>query len=425
VAQDDNAIELAARAPESMADPLGVLEVEATAELERLITWWTTHAPRPDFGFWGAIDEAGVADGDTEPSIILNTRLLWFFSSAFAATQDEACKIQARRAYDVIMQKFYDPATETFVWSLTPEGAPSNRRKQTYAQAFAIYALAAYAQATGSMAALDLALKVFDQVQRHFSEGRFGGWIEALGPDLEPILDVRLSEKDLNAPKSMNTHLHVLEAFSGLYSTAQKLGVGAQRLLIIELALRDAVSVMTTHIVHPKGDTLGLFFDLDWTLRSGVRSFGHDIEASWLIYEAACALGDPGAIAQAKVTALALAYGALEGISSFGGLHEEMDANGHIRPLHVWWIQAEALVGFLNAYHLSGDEAFRTAALRVWEFIKAHQIDRDGGEWRELSCLDDQTTASGLMVGPWKCPYHTGRAMLETIKLTQTMVAGQ
>jgi mannobiose 2-epimerase len=311
------------------------------------------------------------------------------------------------------------------VWSLTPEGAPSNRRKQTYAQAFAIYALAAYAQATGSMAALDLALKVFDQVQRHFSEGRFGGWIEALGPDLEPILDVRLSEKDLNAPKSMNTHLHVLEAFSGLYSTAQKLGVGAQRLLIIELALRDAVSVMTTHIVHPKGDTLGLFFDLDWTLRSGVRSFGHDIEASWLIYEAACALGDPGAIAQAKVTALALAYGALEGISSFGGLHEEMDANGHIRPLHVWWIQAEALVGFLNAYHLSGDEAFRTAALRVWEFIKAHQIDRDGGEWRELSCLDDQTTASGLMVGPWKCPYHTGRAMLETIKLTQTMVAGQ
>ncbi len=425
MAQNDNAITLAACAPDRMANPLQVLEVEATAELNRLIIWWATHAPRPDFGFWGAIDEAGVADSETEPSIILNTRLLWFFSSAFAATQDEACKIQARRAYDVIMQKFYDPATETFVWSITPEGAPSNRRKQTYAQAFAIYALAAYAQATGSMAALDLALKVFDQVQRHFSESRHGGWIEALGPDLEPISDVRLSEKDLNAPKSMNTHLHVLEAFSGLYATAKKLGVGVQRLHAIELALREAVSVMTTHIVHPQGHTLGLFFDLDWTPQSDIRSFGHDIEASWLIYEAACALGDPGAIAQARATALALAYGALEGVSSYGGLHEEMEASGHIRPLHVWWIQAEALVGFLNAYHLSGDAAFLTTALRVWEFIKAHQIDRDGGEWRELSRVDDQSSASGLMVGPWKCPYHTGRAMIESIKLTQTMVAGQ
>ena len=425
MAQDDNAITRPARAPNSAAATLPLLESEATAELERLIIWWTTHAPRPDFGFWGAIDDSGVADGEVEPSIILNTRLLWFFSSAFAATQDEACKVQARRAYDVITQKFYDPATETFVWSITPDGAPSNRRKQTYAQAFAIYALAAFAQATGETAALDLALNVFDQIQRHFSEGRYGGWIEALGPDLEPISDVRLSEKDLNAPKSMNTHLHVLEAFSGLYSTAQKLGIGAGRQHTIELALREAVSVMTSHIVHPRGDTLGLFFDLDWTPQSDIRSFGHDIEASWLIYEAACALGDPVTIAQAKATALALAYGALEGVSTHGGLQEEMQANGHIRPLHVWWIQAEALVGFLNAYHLSGDRKFLSAVFRVWNFINTYQIDRDGGEWRELSCLDDQTTASGLMVGPWKCPYHTGRAMLETIKLTQILVAGQ
>ena len=423
MAQYDDAITRPARTPRHAAAPLRVIEVEATTELERLITWWTTHAPRPDFGFWGAIDEAGVADGETELSIILNTRLLWFFSSAFAATQDQACRVQAQRAYEVITQKFYDPATETFVWSITPEGAPSNLRKQTYAQAFAIYALAAFAQATGETAALDLALNVFDQVQRHFSEGRYGGWIEALGPALEPIADVRLSEKDLNAPKSMNTHLHVLEAYSALYSTAQKLGFGAQRLETIELALREAVSVMTTHIVHPKGDTLGLFFDLDWTPHSKTRSFGHDIEASWLIYEAACALGDLGTIAQAKATALSLANGALEGVSSHGGLQEEMEANGHIRPLHVWWIQAEALVGFLNAYQLSGDRKFLTAVFRVWNFIITYQIDRAGGEWRELSCLDDQTSASGLMVGPWKCPYHTGRAMLETIKLTQTMVA--
>ncbi len=425
MAQNDNAITCPARAPDHAVDPLHVLEVEATAELERLIIWWTTHAPRPDFGFWGAIDEAGIADGKVEPSNILNTRLLWFFSSAFAATKDQSCKVQAQRAYDVITQKFYEPATETFVWSITPDGAPSNRRKQTYAQAFAIYALAAFAQATGETAALELAFKVFDQVQRHFSESRHGGWIEALGPDLEPIADVRLSEKDLNAPKSMNTHLHVLEAFSALYSTAKNLGAEAHYLGAVERGLRDALSVMTTHIVHPKRDTMGLFFDLDWTPQSDIRSFGHDIEASWLIYEAACALGDPGAIAQARATALALAHGALEGLSSYGGLHEEMEANGHIRPLHVWWIQAEALVGFLNAYHLNRDVAFLTAALRVWEFIKAHQIDRDGGEWRELSRVDDQSSASGLMVGPWKCPYHTGRAMLETIKLTQTMVAGQ
>jgi mannobiose 2-epimerase len=168
---------------------------------------------------------------------------------------------------------------------------------------------------------------------------------------------------------------------------------------------------------------LGLFFDLDWTSQSSVRSFGHDIEASWLLYEAALSLDTQTILRDAKQAALGLADGARQGLSEHGGLYEEVGQDGHLSRLHVWWIQAEALVGFLNAYAINRDPLFLTSAFDVWDFIKANQIDTQGGEWFELARLDDQTPKAGLMAGPWKCPYHTGRAMMETIRLCQTLRA--
>ncbi|MFN9611326.1 MAG: AGE family epimerase/isomerase [Hyphomonadaceae bacterium] len=202
-----------------LEDALTQLEAEARAELNRICAWWTTHAPAPDSGFYGEISEAGVPDPAAPRAMILITRLLWFFSSAFEATRDEACGKRADRAYQVLLDQFLDPKTQTFIWMVSAEGKPLNARKQTYAQAFGIYALAAYARARQSPAALACALKIFEQVQAHFVDNVHCGWLEALGPDLEPIEDVRLSTRDQNSPKSMNTHLHILEAYTVLYET--------------------------------------------------------------------------------------------------------------------------------------------------------------------------------------------------------------
>ena len=399
------------------------LEAEARVELNRICAWWTTQAPAPDSGFYGEISEAGVPDPEAPRSIILITRLLWFFSSAFEATQHEACGRQADRAYRVLLDQFLDPKTQTFIWMVSAGGKPLNARKQTYAQAFGIYALAAYARAKQSPAALACALKIFEQVQTHFMDPIHGGWLEALGPNLEPIDDVRLSARDQNSPKSMNTHLHILEAYTALYETLGHLEPDHPRFAAVRSALETAFDIFNQHIVSPSKDRLGLFFDLDWTSQSSVRSFGHDIEASWLLYEAALSLDTQTILRDAKQAALGLADGARQGLSEHGGLYEEVGQDGHLSRLHVWWIQAEALVGFLNAYAINRDPLLLTSAFDVWDFIKANQIDTQGGEWFELARLDDQTPKAGLMAGPWKCPYHTGRAMMETIRLCQTLRA--
>ncbi len=402
---------------------LAVLEGEARAELDRICDWWTSYAPAPTGGFWGEIGEDGIAYPEASRAIILNTRLLWFFSAAFEASGHEACGRLADQAYRVLIDHFLDPDTDTLVWMVSAENAVLDARKQTYAQAFGIYALAAYARAKKHEAALACALKIFEQVQAHFMDNVHGGWLEALGPDLEPIEDVRLSARDQNSPKSMNTHLHVLEAYTALYETMVHLELDDPRLEAVRSALETAFEIFNQHIVTPSKDCLDLFFDLDWTSQSTVRSFGHDIEASWLLYEAALSLNMPTILHKAKQAALGLAYGARQGLSKHGGLYEEIAQDGHLSRLHVWWIQAEALVGFLNAYQINRDPLFLTNALGVWDFIKANQIDTQGGEWLELARLDDQTSKAGLMAGPWKCPYHTGRAMMETIRLCQSLRA--
>jgi cellobiose epimerase len=399
------------------------LEAEARAELDRISDWWTTHSPAPDGGYFGEIGEDGTPHPTAPRSIILNTRLLWFFSNSFAFTQNEACGKQADRAYQVLLDQFLDPKTHSFIWMVSANGEPLNTRKQTYAQAFGVYALAAYARASNKLDALERALETFTQIQVHFMDPVHGGWLEALGPNLEPIDDVRLSARDQNSPKSMNTHLHVLEAYTALYETLVHLAPDHARLEAVRSALDDAFDIFNRHIVSARKDRLGLFFDMDWTSQSSVRSFGHDIEASWLVYEAGIALRNPDREAKAKEAALGLAHGALQGLSEFGGLYEEIGQDGHLSRLHVWWIQAEAMVGFLNAYALNHDPVFLKSALGVWDFIKAHQRDSHGGEWLELARLDDQISKAGLMVGPWKCPYHTGRAMMETIRLCQSLRA--
>ena len=360
------------------------LLAEARAEGEAIRRWWTTHLPDDADGFHGEIGADGRPVPDAPRSIILYTRLLWYFSEVGELAL-------ARRAADYIRRHFLSDGA--VVWMLDAHGGVIDPKLQGYAQAFAVYAFAEYHRATGDGDALALARDLQALIETRFRDPVHGGYIEALNGDQ------RLSDKDLDAPKTMNTHLHILEAYTRLHQVAPDVHTRAR--------LADIIDIFATRFAGPH---LKLFFDMDWTDRTQGVSFGHDIEASWLLWEAAEALGDPGATDRVRPLVLALAQAILdEGFNAGGGLSYERSFDGHLDPDGEWWEQAEGLVGFVNAWRMTGDEAFLAAAERLWAHIKAEYRDGD----REWTWYARTAGRPMYKAGPWKCPYHNGRAMLE------------
>lgn len=389
----------------STAQALDRLALDARTELRRIIGWWAQKSPDRD-GFFGEIDAAGDPHPEAHRSVVLNTRLLWFFSAAHAHTGSPLCLDLARRAADYITAHFIDPHHGGLFWMVDAAGQPTDRRKQAYAQAFGIYAFATHFAASGERASLENALALHDVLETHFREPVGGGYWEARAEDFSPIADMRLSPRDLNAPKSMNAHLHALEAYAALYRV--------HRAKPIAVALEGALGLMIDRIFDSDAGHLRPFFDREWRSLDLTVSFGHDIEASWLICEAAEALGDGAWIRRAREAALRLTESTLaEAIGPNGALFEERRGDGRLSTKRVWWIEAEGLIGFLNAFALTGDTRYLEACERLWRFIRRHQIDRHGGEWRALSALDPPADPPEPQAGPWKCPYHTGRAMME------------
>jgi mannobiose 2-epimerase len=286
-------------------------------------------------------------------------------------------------------------------------GRPIADRKQTYALAFSVYALAEYHRATGSADALGRAVSLYRAIEAHASDPGHGGYAEARARDWSALEDVRLSEKDRNAPRSMNTHLHVMEAYAGLLRSWDDPGLRER--------LRALVALHLERILDPATGHLLLFFDERWAPLCRTVSFGHDIEASWLLVEAADVAGDGGLAERARGAAVAMARATLaEGEDAeHGGVFAEREEDGRLDDDKHWWMQAEAVVGFLNAWELTGEEAFLAAAERAWAFVERFLVDRVHGEWR-WRVRRDGTPIPGLpKVEPWKCPYHNSRAAFE------------
>jgi mannobiose 2-epimerase len=296
------------------------------------------------------------------------------------------------------------------------DGRVHSDRKQIYAEAFAIYGLAEWHAATGDPNALAWAKTLFELIERHAAEPKHGGYLEARSGAWAELDDLRLSEKDLNAPKSMNTLLHVLEAYTTLFRVWPDAGLRAR--------LGSLLGVMLDHVVTAEPYThCQLFFDLEWNSLSPVISYGHDIEASWLLWDAAEALGDARLLDRTREVALDMARGVLDhGVDADGSVFYEGNADQVVKTDKHWWPQAEAVVGFLNAHALGGDEIYLNAAERTWQFIEDRVIDRVHGEWfaeldRSGRPLPDYPLHDGsCKVGPWKCPYHNGRACLEVMR---------
>ena len=398
----------------SVCERLEALARETRAERARISAWWThTSVDQAKGGFHGAIGADGVPNANADKSVVLNTRLLWFFSET--TLRDGEGADLAERAANYVIDRFFDDEHGGLYWMLDAHGRPTDRRKQAYAQAFGLYAFATHYAATGHEQSLHIARALFDVLEHKFFSAEHDGYWEARGAGFETIDDVRLSDRDLNAPLTMNTHLHVLEAYTQLYTVLRAQPVAD--------ALARASDLLMRRVYDRKSGHLSLFFDADWRPIDRVVSFGHDIEASWLLWEAAERLDLSDLKSEARECALRLAESTLmQAIGPNGEVFEEIGADGHVSTRRVWWIQAEALVGFLNAFELSGDERFLEAALNAWRFITQHQI-APNAEWRATSSLDAPETPD-LMAGPWKCPYHTGRAMIEAERRARTILAG-
>ncbi|MFD0670776.1 AGE family epimerase/isomerase [Cohnella sp. GCM10027633] len=382
------------------------------AELEEelknnILGFWMRHTiDEKHGGFVGEIKHDMTVVGDADKGLVLNARILWTFASAYRVYKDDRYLTIAERAYAELDAKFRDREHGGLYWMVDAHGRPVQDKKQVYGQAFAIYALAEYNRATGNEGALDWAKELYLLLEKHAYEPAHRGYIEALAADWTQTGDLSLSGKDLNERKSMNTHLHVLEAYTNLYRVWKPEG--------LRLKLADLIDIHLAKIVNADNHHFLLFFDDEWNSKSEHVSYGHDIEGSWLICEAADVLGDEALIARARREALAMADATIaEGIDADGGVFNEADGHGHLDDSKDWWPQAEAMVGFLNAYQLTGEEKYRQAALNSWRFAKTYMVDSVNGEWHWQVTREGVPVTTHPKVDPWKCPYHNGRACME------------
>ena len=378
---------------------------------ENILPFWQGMADEENGGFYGEADFYGNVNKTADKGCILNSRILWTFSAAYRIFGDEAYKACAVRARDFLSAAFLDKMHGGLYWLVDHTGRVLNTRKQFYNIAFGIYALSEYYLAVGDKSSLELAVSLFNVMEKYGLDRASGGYIEARTCEWRDIDDYRLSNKDLNCPKSMNTNLHVLEAYTNLARS----GAGAPVRNALETLLRLTLGKIVNRNWH-----FNLFFDMDWHSLSNDISYGHDIEGSWLLYEAALAVGDESLISEVKQAALAIAevtYAAAIDNKN-GGLFSGSDAAGNIHAKKEWWPQAEAAAGFYNAYNLSGRQKYFEAANGIWDYIQSHFADHVHGEWHNELASDNTPDTGMPKAGFWKCPYHNARACFEIIRRT-------
>ena len=376
---------------------------EVTTELYKILHFWQQYTvDTGSGGFYGALNNENEVLEGAPKGAVLNSRILWTFSAAYNFDHHPEWLEMADRAYHYLQAYFRDQEYGGVYWSVTAEGQPLETRKQVYGQAFMIYALSEYYRCNPREEVLDWAMGLYRLLEAHSYDPLNGGYFEAFSREWGPIADLRLSAKDDNASKTMNTHLHVLEAYTNLYRIWPDTGLRKR--------LYHLLDIFTTRIISPATHQQVLFFDNEWQRQSKVISFGHDIEAAWLLQEAAEVLQDAALIKQVKDNAVRMAAAAINGVDGDGGMRYE----DHIAEKH-WWVQAEAMVGFFNAWQNSGEEKYLQLSMGTWAFVKQYIIDKQKGEWYWGITAQHEVMPGQDKAGFWKCPYHNSRACLEII----------
>jgi mannobiose 2-epimerase len=392
-----------------MIEVLKKYREEAAKELENILDYWMNHAvDEAHGGFVGKIDHSNTVHREAPKGAVLNSRILWSFSAAYNLTRDSRYLSMAKRACDYILNYFIDEQYGGVYWTVDYTGAALDTKKQIYALSFAVYGLSEYYKASGDEEAKLAAISLYQDIVRHSHDQEYGGYIEALSKDWQVLKDLRLSAKDANEKKSMNTHLHVLEAFSNLYQVWPDAELRKR--------LNDLVNIFLDHIINKKTNHLILFFDEAWNEKSKIISYGHDIEAAWLIQEAAEKANGHVIITKAKEVSTELAKAAAKGLDEDGGLWYEYDVEHQelVSEKHSW-PQAEAMVGFFNAWQNTGNERYLKQSLKSWEFVQEFIHDKTCGEWYWGVKADYSPMKKEDKVGIWKCPYHNSRACIEIV----------
>jgi len=392
---------------------LELLRSETKAELIQNILpfWMNKMTDSVNGGFFGRIDGNGVIHPEADKGCVLNARILWTFSSAYRILKNPDYLKIAEKSKDYLLEHFFDKKHGGVYWLLDSNGEMKDGKKQIYAQAFAIYGLTEYYRATNDQSSLSKAIELFYLIEKYSFDSNLDGYFEAFSREWGEIDDLRLSAKDANEKKTMNTHLHILEAYTNLYR------VWKDDLLYNQLF--GLLKVFSEKIINSSTSNLKMFFDEEWNDKTDLVSYGHNIEASWLIYEAAEVLGDEGIIRELKGKCIKIAEVSKEGIMLDGSMiYERFFESGNTDYDRHWWVQAESVIGFLNAYSLSGKEEYLNLSLAGWKFISENIIDIKDGEWYWSVDRYLEPNLKEDKAGFWKCPYHNSRMCLEIVERT-------
>jgi mannobiose 2-epimerase len=413
-------------------------EMQDVVENNILRFWLDKMMDYSNGGFYGRMAFDGELHPDAEKGAILNARILWAFSAAFRVLKHPEYLEAATRAKDYIVEHFIDQEYDGVYWSVDAKGDPLDTKKQFYAIGFAIYGLSEYARATGDREALEYALDLYDCIEAHALDKEHNGYIEACTREWGEIADMRLSELDANYPKSQNTHLHIIEPYTNLLRCLKELraqescdyvpAIGAvlpvgvtipdETIVAVEGSVRNLIDIFTEHILNPETCHLDLFFEMDWTRGAGrLESYGHDIECSWLLHEAALVLGDQMVLAKVEDVVKKVAKASEKGLRPDGSMiHEANLDTGYVDDDLHWWVQAENVVGWYNLWQHFGDEEAFFKAEKCWKYIKNQLIDWEHGEWYWSRHANGLLNTVDDKAGFWKCPYHNTRMCLEIIE---------
>lgn len=358
-------------------------------------------------GYYGYLGYDLKLDKKAEKGCILNSRIMWFFSNAYTLLQDKNLLDEADHGYAFLKDHCIDSENGGIYWSMNYDGTPLDTTKHTYNQAFCIYALSSYYEASGKKEALDLARQIFRIIEEKCTDDQ--GYLEAFTRDFKPESNEKLSENGVLAEKTMNTLLHVFEAYTELYRVSKDEDVKKR--------LEWMMDVFVDKVYNPARRRLEVFFDKNYNSLIDLHSYGHDIETAWLIDRGVEVLGEEAYRQKMTPITKALTQNIYEVAFDGHSLANECE-RGVVDTNRVWWVQAETIVGFINGYQVDPSRTeYKDAAEAVWQFIKEHVIDpREGSEWFWLVHQDGSPVEGEPIVEPWKCPYHNGRMCMEVIR---------
>lgn len=380
---------------------------EIQQELENhIIPFWDSLCDYERGGFYGYMDSALNLDKNAPKGVILHSRILWFYSNCYLVLGREDCLEKAKHAFDFLSKYCVDRENGGVYWMVNADGTVNDDLKHTYCQSFFVYAMSSYYDASGDQAALDLAMSVFDVIESKCTDEV--AYLEAQSREFQLVPNDFLSENDIMADKTMNTVLHLIEAYTELYRVSEE-----QRVLD---RLKFLLDLTYDKIYDKENSKLLVFFDREMNVLGDIYSYGHDIEATWLLDRACDIIKDPALTDKISSMNKKIAANIAAVAYENGALNNEC-VNGEVNKWRVWWVQAEAVVGFLNAVQRYGNPKYREISETIWQYIKSNIVDkREGGEWH--SQVDENGNYADFkpVVEPWKCPYHNGRMCLEVIK---------